>query len=856
MDEINPIYTSRNRAAQNTDELYYKYNILYGSNTNKMIRTYSPTMRPVSSSIKSFSQTLIVKKSDYCRTFTEDEVDLLLQSKTKDLCVEYRDEIRDTFNDYCRKKCNNRKVNFTDCYVGFNFISSLSNILYSTDKIAYLDLAQNNLGDIGVQILCDAIQSSISLVMLNVTSNGISHKGGDSIFKMLIDQKSIISMNLSSIEGINRNRICAVGMKNIVQALKCNGFIEDLNLGGNSIKNEGLKLIAEGMNINNHLHNINISNNELTSIGIQTCFDQIKSSKIIELNISSNPIKNEGLMKIAGCLGNFSLIRKLNVSNCGIDFKGFYDLIINLQNIKRLESLDISENDLNTNRFSSIKSFFQQCGIKSLNMSKCNLANNSGYALGQCLCVNDSIRKIELKGNKITDKGFRSFIPLPKVNSTIESFDISKNYISDITAIEFILNLANNKSIKHINMYDNQLKNESAISIIDVLMKNKIIISINFVFNRIQLKLLEEINRRVYDNVKRNKRQLVPNIIEGIKTLRFKPEELNYMKEKIYNEEKTSKMLEMKLEEDTALFNQRKKEDKHRHEILIHENEEIQKRIRVLDEILIKLIQDIKINKNDIIKKKDKLKKEIDNIAEEILNQKKNNDEVNREINEIYLGYEYEYGQLNQKFKLSKEKANLSEISLKSIKNDLNSKYDKLAELDRKITQSQLSMSRRQSRSGLSSKGLNNVGSPTRRKSLMMNQKSPSKMSKRESILKVYSLSPDDDLREDNKINSKNKSKKNIKKKTKAKSKSKGQKTVIQQNEKEKDSIIKLLNPVDLEKNETRANLSTIKRNLKPNRPNIPVLKVKPAIHMTNESSKQTESNTNVLPTFHTGAGK
>lgn len=839
IQNINPLYTETDfgRPNNKTDELYYKYNILYGSNTNNLIRTYSPKMRPVSSSIASFTQSLTIDNRNDYQVFNEEEIELLLEAKIKDLGLDYREEMNEKFHDYCRKKCINRRVDLTDSHVSYYSITVLANILFSTDKIAFLDLTKNYIGDVGVGILCEAIQSSRSLVSLNVTSNNISHKGGEMLLNMLLTQISIISFNISSIEGINRNRICSDGLKLIVPVLQKNILIEDLNLSGNSIKNEGFKLLSQGMNNNAHLHTLDISNNDIDQEGLIDNLDKIKGSKLIELNISNNPMKNEGLMKLTDCIVNFSLLKNINVSNCGIDFTGFSYLFNHLQTIKRLETLNISSNNLMSKKFESIKMAFQQCGIKYLNMSKCNLCNTASYALGNCLSINESIRKIELRENKIYDKGFRSFISLPKSNSSIYSFDISKNYLSDATVKEFIQNLANNKTMSKVNFYDNQLENDSGTAMIEVLIKNRALTNVNFIFNKIQLKLIDEINSRTKENIDKIKKKRIPNIRQEIKKHQFKPDEPDHVKKRIVQERYTSRILNGKLKEDTIAFDRMKKSDQKAYDKLVKENEKIEEHIQALDEEIKKIMNDTKIEQGQIITQEELYHNEIEEVNQEIINQKKLNEERINERNELEANYEFEINQMNQKVKISFEKMNLTEISWKSLLNDLKKKSEIYENAIKEVS----SPSRRQSKAGVSRRTSNiNANSPFRRSSLrsglLPNQNTPNLLGK---------TSERNPTEEDGKSTAKGKRKgkgkgKGSKGKGKKKKKGKEKATNIQSNvqstEETKIKIIKLVDIDDTNKN----NDGVI--NLIPHKSSNEK-RMNTTVQMTEESTKQTESN-------------
>lgn len=57
-----------------------------------------------------------------------------------------------------------------------------------------------------------AVSHSKSIVSLNLASNDISNEGMIAIFRGLQDNESIINVNLSTIDGVARNRISHTGI--------------------------------------------------------------------------------------------------------------------------------------------------------------------------------------------------------------------------------------------------------------------------------------------------------------------------------------------------------------------------------------------------------------------------------------------------------------------------------------------------------------------------------------------------------------------------------------------------------------------------------------------------------------------
>ena len=61
-----------------TEETFYKYNLLYGNNTTNIIRTYSPKMKPQSSSVSGFNKKMMQDMvENICPIITENVVSQL-----------------------------------------------------------------------------------------------------------------------------------------------------------------------------------------------------------------------------------------------------------------------------------------------------------------------------------------------------------------------------------------------------------------------------------------------------------------------------------------------------------------------------------------------------------------------------------------------------------------------------------------------------------------------------------------------------------------------------------------------------------------------------------------------------------
>jgi Ran GTPase-activating protein (RanGAP) involved in mRNA processing and transport len=131
--------------------------------------------------------------------------------------------------------------------IGKNTAEVLQDLLQFNYKISHLDLCKNMLGDKGVRLLAQAFLKSKSLVSINLGSNEITVQGVCILLKALTKNESIDTIDLSTEDGIQRNRIFSASDLSGVDALKefivQNKFCHQLKLRGLSLGVQGFDRI-------------------------------------------------------------------------------------------------------------------------------------------------------------------------------------------------------------------------------------------------------------------------------------------------------------------------------------------------------------------------------------------------------------------------------------------------------------------------------------------------------------------------------------------------------------------------------------------------------------------------------------
>ena len=529
----------------------------YKTNLNNIIQ--SPNIPSLNTNITNKIKLINNKNT---QVFSDEEIIALFIEKCKDLDVPVKGELMNRFMNFIKEKCVNRIIDLSDCSLGINSMMVLSQILSKkNDFCSRVILTKNDFGDIGTQLLIDQIKDNAFIVELNLSSTNIGAKGGTIIFNYLINQSSIISLDLSSKEGIYRNRICSEGVRLIEFVLKKNFFLEKIDLSSNSLKNKGLEYIANGLKSNKTLKTLILANNEINENGI--ChMAKLCDCKLNHLDLSSNPISNSGLLLLGDYLSGEQLkeMLYLNVSNCSFNFEAFRPFIRKLSKNHRLQTLIANKNNLLSSKWDTLESLFTGMAIRNLSLGSCGLGQVMS-SVATIFTRHPTIKYLDLSHNHINDKGFEKFQEYPLNNLSLEEIDFSNNFISDKSATIFFKNLVGNTNIQRLNFYDNQLQNESAYAILDVIKKNHNLVSIQLKCNRIGIKMMKDIKMQISNNKIIEKGKFVPKIKEEIKGLEFNPTEINYLKDRIIIMNRERESLSQKFTQDIKEYNMRKKKN-------------------------------------------------------------------------------------------------------------------------------------------------------------------------------------------------------------------------------------------------------------------------------------------------------
>ena len=654
----------KKRNINSASKKFYNYNVIFGYKSNNIIKSYTPKLI-----LKKPGKSQNVSKNglDIIQIFNNEDISNLFCQKCIDLDIPLKEELLNRFTDLIKLKCVNRVIDLTDCKLGLNSMMVLSEILFKNkDNYSRLILSKNNFGDNGIEILLDSIKDNSGILELNLSSNNITQRGGKIIFDFLLNQNSIISLDLSSDEGTNRNRICAEGIRPIEEVLQKNFFIEYLDLSSNSIKNEGFKYLINGLKENEIIKKLNVSNNEIDEKGIFYLKDNMKNCKVEILDLSANPIKNEGCIAISKCLisEKFSEVRYINLSECNIQFNGIKEFFRYIRLNKKLDTILFNKNNLFSKKWIYLEEFLINLNIRHLGLNGCSL-KNSVEDIAKILIHHPTLKILELSHNQIHDDSFLYFKLFPKENLSLIELDFSRNYISDRSAKFFFAKLYNNKSLQKLNFYDNQLQNDSAIVIAESLKENYSLTYINLKSNRIPLRIINEINYRIQMNKLREKGNFLPKLKMEIEELAFEPSEINFLKNRIIIQNDEKKFSIKKLKEDDKMIKMKKVQNEKELNIVELQSDDLLMKLKKINENIINEIELKDSEMNEFNQKCETLQKNFVNLLSELDILNIDNKMLEDKYNDISKKMQLEYNNYLDK---SVGKRKLLEIMIEQLK--------------------------------------------------------------------------------------------------------------------------------------------------------------------------------------------
>lgn len=389
---------------------------------------------------------------------TEKDAHLIYKEKCNDLDIATNPLAKQRFIEQFMNSLLIKTLKFGGLGLGPEATKILLQVIWEQKKYFYLDLSLNRISDSGAAFLAEYIRSRPPIIHLDLRSNCILVKGATSIFNALEENDTVVSLDFSAIDGIDRNKIGTQGCRSLSNLLQKNEIISHLNLSMSGISAEGCLFLSTALSLNKSLINLDLSTNRFGTQGAINLFIEDYSLATLEyLNLSRNDI-GDGISQSIG--------RQIELS-------------------KSIKVLDFTDNHLTKIFLRKIYRPMQQSSITTLMLSHNNLGVDSGEVLHNIIRDVPTLEVLDLSSNPLKDSGVIDIVSSLVYNSSIKSIDFTETSMSDESAVRFAEVIETNTCLQRLNLSNNQITDVSSVFIAQSISKNKTLLHLSLKSNEI-----------------------------------------------------------------------------------------------------------------------------------------------------------------------------------------------------------------------------------------------------------------------------------------------------------------------------------------------------------------------------------
>ncbi|XP_078087561.1 ribonuclease inhibitor-like isoform X2 [Mustelus asterias] len=234
------------------------------------------------------------------------------------------------------------EVNLSHCCIGPEGLQQLSDILH---RCRSLRLSWNNLGDLGVKILCSSLREPLCEIQeLWVDSNGLTSGGTKELLHAIVKNQSVQLLSLSY------NRVGEATVKLLCDVLRkrcCT--IQYLRLCGTGLTSAYCRQLAWALSANRSLTLLDLDNNQLGDSAVSNlCGALMKPDcKIQTLRLGSNRLTALCSLELTRALHTNRSLRQLSLSYNRLGLPGLRRLSTALKGAAcRIQKLELDDNGL------------------------------------------------------------------------------------------------------------------------------------------------------------------------------------------------------------------------------------------------------------------------------------------------------------------------------------------------------------------------------------------------------------------------------------------------------------------------------------------------------------------------------
>ena len=348
-------------------------------------------------------------------------------------------------------------------------LAALLHLLENVEEVLYINLTNNQLGDLGANKVKEFIVDRERKVKwLYLSHNKLTYNAAKDIAAALKHS----NCKLESLD-LRNNKLTDNAAKDLGEALKhSNCKLESLDLSYNNLTDNAAEDLGAALKHSNcKLESLHLTRNDFTDNAAKDLGEALRHSncKLKSLHLTRNDFTDNAAKDLGEALKH---------SNCKLEFLflGWSNLTDNAAKdfvaaVKhsncKLESLDLSMNHFTDNAAKDLGEALEHsnCKLESLHLSENNFTDNAAKDFAAALKhSNCKLKSLDLSINHFTDNVAKNFAAaLQHSNCKLESLHLSQSNFTDNAAKDFAAALQHsNCKLKSLSLSHNRFTDNAA----------------------------------------------------------------------------------------------------------------------------------------------------------------------------------------------------------------------------------------------------------------------------------------------------------------------------------------------------------------------------------------------------------
>nr|XP_035939536.1 ribonuclease inhibitor isoform X1 [Halichoerus grypus] len=321
-------------------------------------------------------------------------------------------------------------VRLEDCGLTAVRCKDISSALQANPSLTELSLRTNELGDAGVHLVLQGLQSPTCKIQKLSLQNCCLTKAG-----------------------------CGV-LPDVLRSLPT---LRELQLSDNPLEDAGLQLLCRGLlDPLCHLEKLQLEYCHLTAASCEALASALRAKRRFrELAVSNNEVGEAGVRLLCrGLADSACQLEALKLENCGLTAASCEDLCGLLASKPSLQELDLGDNKLGDQGIATLCASLLQpsCQIRVLWLWECDITTAGCRDLCRVLGAKESLKEMSLAGNALGDEGARLLCDsLREPGCRLQSLWVKSCSFTAASCQHFGTMLTQNKHLVELQLSNNKL---------------------------------------------------------------------------------------------------------------------------------------------------------------------------------------------------------------------------------------------------------------------------------------------------------------------------------------------------------------------------------------------------------------